>query len=172
MHGRTTPALFILCDLLLFAVLVIYVASASDHIIFTCSLRLPFWRNARFTEIRPLLLFVTRSPGHPPIFCQRCIEFSRQRSIEFSYQRCIELIHPARTRGGTSAGHIRCRASNRIRVPARPAQHVHKGVSKQVTPGAPKRSYHRRRYTEHDQRTRCRGSSGSASLAPNSRAAR
>jgi hypothetical protein len=95
-----TPALFILCDLLLFAVLVIYVASASDHIIFTCSLRFPFWRNARFTEIRPLLLFVTRSPGHPPIFCQRCIEFSRQRSIEFSYQRCIELIHPARTAAG------------------------------------------------------------------------
>jgi hypothetical protein len=31
-------------------------------------------------------------------------------------------------RDRTSASHVRCRASERIRVPARPAQHVHRGV--------------------------------------------
>jgi hypothetical protein len=67
-------------------------------------------------------------------------------------------------RGRTSAGQIWCRGSDPIRVLARPAQHVHRGVSKRVTPDAPECSYHRRRYTEHDQRTRCPGSSGSASL--------
>jgi hypothetical protein len=59
-------------------------------------------------------------------------------------------------------------AFKRIRVPARPAQHVHRCDSRQATPDAPACTDHRRRYTGHDQQTRCRGSSGSASL-PNKR---
>ena len=58
---------------------------------------------------------------------------------------------PARTAAGLSDAHIRCSASDRVRVPARPGQHVHRRVPDMRR--RTRRIYHPRRYTGHDQRT-------------------
>ena len=42
---------------------------------------------------------------------------------------------------------IRCSASDRIRIPARPARHVHRRVPDLRKPDAPECIYHRRRAT-------------------------
>ena len=50
-------------------------------------------------------------------------------------------------RGRTSAGHVRCSASDGRCTPARPASHVWKRICGRATPDAPERAYDQRRCT-------------------------
>ncbi len=67
-------------------------------------------------------------------------------------------------RGKTSEGILWCSASDRIRVPARPASHVHRRVPDVRRRTRRSASTIGGGYTGHDHWTRCRGSRGSASL--------
>ena len=67
-------------------------------------------------------------------------------------------------RVSTSAGHVRCPASDGSCTLARPASPVWKGVCGHAAPDAPECAYDQRRRSRCGHRTSCRGSSGSASL--------